>query len=259
MINYSEDERCYHIGVKKGDLGKYVLLPGDPKRCEKIAKYFDNPELVADRREYVTYTGTLLGEKVSVCSTGIGGPSASIALEELSTCGGEVFIRVGTAGGMDLSVEAGDLVIAQSAIRMEGTSKEYAPIEWPATADFELTKVLEEAGKNLSAKTHVGVVQCKDAFYGQHKPEDLPVSKELLEKWDAWCKLGCKASEMESAALFTVGAYLKKQVGTVLFVVSNQERVKAGLSNEILHDTDLAIRTAIEAIKLLIQREKERK
>ena len=186
MINYSEDERCYHIGVKKGDLGKYVLLPGDPKRCEKIAKYFDNPELVADRREYVTYTGTLLGEKVSVCSTGIGGPSASIALEELSTCGGEVFIRVGTAGGMDLSVEAGDLVIAQSAIRMEGTSKEYAPIEWPATADFELTKVLEEAGKKLSAKTHVGVVQCKDAFYGQHKPEDLPVSKELLEKWDAW-------------------------------------------------------------------------
>ena len=150
-------------------------------------------------------------------------------------------------------------MIAQSAIRMEGTSKEYAPIEWPATADFELTKVLEEAGKKLSAKTHVGVVQCKDAFYGQHKPEDLPVSKELLEKWDAWCKLGCKASEMESAALFTVGAYLKKQVGTVLFVVSNQERVKAGLSNEILHDTDLAIRTAIEAIKLLIQREKERK
>ena len=98
MINYSEDERCYHIGVKKGDLGKYVLLPGDPKRCEKIAKYFDNPELVADRREYVTYTGTLLGEKVSVCSTGIGGPSASIALEELSTCGGEVFIRVGDSG-----------------------------------------------------------------------------------------------------------------------------------------------------------------
>ena len=259
MINYSEDDRCYHIGVRPGEVGKYIILPGDPKRCAKIAQYFDNPVQIADNREYITISGTLLGEKVSVCSTGIGGPSASIALEELSKCGGEVFIRVGTAGGMDISVESGDIVIAESAVRMEGTSKEYAPMEWPATADFFVTKELYDAAERLGFKNHVGVVQCKDAFYGQHKPEDLPVSKELLEKWDAWCKLGCKASEMESAALFTVGAYLKKQVGTVLFVVSNQERVKAGLSNEILHDTDLAIRTAIEAVKLLMQREQERK
>ena len=134
MINYSEDERCYHIGVKPGEVGKYIILPGDPKRAIKIAKYFDDPVQVADNREYNTISGTLLGEKVSVCSTGIGGPSASIALEELSQCGGEVFIRVGTAGGMDLSVESGDLVIAESAIRMEGTSKEYAPLEWPVSS-----------------------------------------------------------------------------------------------------------------------------
>ena len=255
MINYSEDERCYHIGVCPGEVGKYIILPGDPKRCAKIAKYFDNPVQVADNREYVTISGTLLGEKVSVCSTGIGGPSASIALEELSQCGGEVFIRVGTAGGMELSVKSGDVVIAESAIRMEGTSKEYAPIEWPATADFFVTKELSDAANRLGFKNHVGVVQCKDAFYGQHKPEDLPVSYELLDKWQAWLKLGCKASEMESAALFTVAAYLKKKIGTVLFIVSNQERVKAGMSNPIYHDTDKAIQVAIEAIKEMIRRE----
>ena len=260
MIDYSEGSgKQYHTGVGKGDVGRYVFLPGDPKRCAKIAKYFDDAELVADSREYVTYTGWLNGVKVSVTSTGIGGPSASIAMEELTAVGADTFIRIGTCGGMDLSVKSGDLVIATGAIRMEGTSKEYSPIEYPAVPDLDIVNALVEGARRVEHPYHTGVVECKDAFYGQHKPEDLPVSKELLEKWDAWCKLGCKASEMESAALFTVGAYLKKQVGTVLFVVSNQERVKAGLSNEILHDTDLAIRTAIEAVKLLIQREKERK
>lgn len=255
MINYSEDQTMYHIGVAPGQIGRYVLLPGDPKRCEKIAKYFDNPKFVADNREYITYTGTLDGVPVSVTSTGIGGPSASIALEELCMCGADTFLRVGTAGGMDLNVESGDVVIASGAIRMEGTSKEYAPIEWPAVPDFEVTTALKNAAENLGFKHHVGVVECKDAFYGQHKPEDLPVNYELLNKWYSWLKLGCKASEMESAAIFTVGAYLRVRVGAVLFVMSNQEREKAGLSNVIEHDTDKAIRTAIEAIRILIKQD----
>ncbi|SFG54284.1 uridine phosphorylase [Oribacterium sp. WCC10] len=255
MINYSEDKRMYHIGVAPGQVGRYVILPGDPKRCEKIAAYFDEPVFVADNREYVTYTGKIDGIPVSVTSTGIGGPSASIAMEELCMCGADTFIRVGTAGGMDLSVEAGDVVIANGAIRMEGTSKEYAPIEWPAVADYGITKALDQAAENLGFRHHVGVVECKDAFYGQHKPEDLPVSYELLNKWNSWLKLGCKASEMESAALFTVAAYLKVRVGSVLFIMSNQERVKQGLSNVIEHDTDKAIRTAIEALRLLIRQD----
>lgn len=255
MINYSEDKTMYHIGVAPGQVGKYVLLPGDPKRCKKIAAYFDDPQFIADNREYVTYTGKLDGVPVSVTSTGIGGPSASIAMEELVMCGADTFIRIGTAGGMDLDVQAGDVVIASGAIRMEGTSKEYAPIEWPAVSDFEITAVLKQAAVNLGYRNHVGVVECKDAFYGQHKPEDLPVSYELLNKWHSWLKLGCKASEMESAALFTVGAYLKVRVGTVLFIMSNQERVKQGLSNEIEHDTDKAIRTAIEALRILIKQD----
>ncbi|OON87636.1 uridine phosphorylase [Oribacterium sp. C9] len=255
MINYSEDKTMYHIGVAPGQVGRYVLLPGDPKRCKKIAAYFDDPVFVADNREYVTYTGKIDGVPVSVTSTGIGGPSASIAMEELKMCGADTFIRIGTAGGMDLDVQAGDVVIANAAIRMEGTSKEYAPIEWPAAADFEITSVLNQAAEKLGFRHHVGVVECKDAFYGQHKPEDLPVSYELLNKWQSWLRLGCKASEMESAALFTVGAYLKVRVGSVLFIMSNQERVKQGLSNEIEHDTDKAIKTAIEAIKLLIKQD----
>ena len=159
MINYSENEgKQYHIQVGKGDVGRYVILPGDPKRCALIAKYLDSPVLMADNREYVTYTGTLDGVKVSVTSTGIGGPSASIAMEELVMSGADTFIRIGTSGGMDLEVKSGDLVIANGAIRAEGTSREYAPIEFPAVPDFDVTNALVGAAKELkmpSALTYI--------------------------------------------------------------------------------------------------------
>lgn len=254
MINYSEnEEKLYHIQVAKGEVGRYVILPGDPKRCAKIAQYFDDPVLVADSREYVTYTGTLDGVKVSVTSTGIGGPSAAIAMEELAMCGADTFIRVGTSGGMDIDVKSGDLVIANGAIRMEGTSREYAPIEYPAVADFQVTTALVQAAKNNGTPHHVGVVQCKDSFYGQHSPETKPVSYELTDKWNAWVRMGCKASEMESATVFIVADYLKVRAGAVLLVMANQERAKAGLENPVVHDTDVAIRTAVEAVRLLIR------
>ena len=255
-MKYSDDGRQYHIGLKEEDIGKYVILPGYPKRCEKIAAYFDNPEKVGDRREYVTYTGYLNGEKVSVTSTGIGGPSAAIALEELTKLGAHTFIRVGTCGGIDTDVKSGDIVIAQAAIRAEGTSKEYAPIEFPAVADFEVTTALKKGVEALGAKDHVGVVQCKDSFYGQHEPDIMPISYELNNKWEAWKRLGTLASEMESAALFTVASFLKVRVGSCFLVVANQEREKEGLTNPVVHDTDLAIRVGIEGIKNLIEADK---
>ena len=256
MIDYSEGTgKLYHIQVAPGEVGRYVILPGDPKRCEKIAQYFDNPVLIADNREYVTYTGTLDGVKVSVTSTGIGGPSAAIAMEELKRCGADTFLRVGTCGGMQLEVKGGDLVIATGAIRAEGTSKEYAPIEYPAVADFDIALAMRQAAASLGFTAHLGVVQCKDSFYGQHEPEVKPVSYELLNKWEAWIRCGCLASEMESAALFVVGSCLKVRVGTVLLTIANQERAKAGLSNEQVHDTSGAIRTAVEAIRLLIKQD----
>ena len=255
-MKYSTDGLQYHIGLKEGDVGEYVLLPGDPKRCEKIAKYFDDAKLVADRREFTTYTGYLNGVKVSVTSTGIGGPSASIAMEELVKVGAKYFIRVGTCGGMDLDVKSGDLVIATGAIRMEGTSKEYAPIEFPAVANYDIVTALINSAKKLDLPYHVGVVECKDSFYGQHSPELMPVNYELQNKWNAWLKLGCLASEMESAALFIVASYLKVKVGSIFLVVANQEREKRGLENPVAHDTELAINTAVEAIKNLIAENK---
>lgn len=254
MKNYSEDEsRQYHIQVADGEVGRYVILPGDPKRCEKIEQYFDNPVLVADNREYVTYTGTLDGVKVSVTSTGIGGPSAAIAMEELCRCGADTFIRIGTCGGMQPEVKSGDVVIATGAIRMEGTSREYAPIEFPAVPDLAVTNALAAAAGTKGFPFHTGVVQSKDSFYGQHEPETKPVSYELVNKWEAWKRLGCLASEMESAALFVVAGYLHVRAGACYLVVANQEREKLGLENPVAHNTDMAVQVAVEAIRRLIQ------
>ena len=201
-------ENQFHIHCLEGDVCRYVILPGDPGRCEKIAALFDNAHFVAQNREYTIYTGTLLGEKVTACSTGIGGPSASIAMEELHKCGADTFIRTGTCGGIDLNVQSGDVVVATGAIRYEHTSREYAPIEFPAVADFQVTNALVEATKKLGFPLHTGIVQCKDSFYGQHDPAASPVYYELQQKWESWKRLGVKASEMESAALFVVAAAL---------------------------------------------------
>lgn len=253
-----ELEREYHILCKDGDVGRYCILPGDPGRCETIAAMFDNAVHIGQNREYNIYTGTLLGEKVSVCSTGIGGPSAAIAMEELHNIGADTFIRTGTCGGIDLSVKAGDVVVATGAVRYEHTSLEYAPIEFPAVPDFELTMCLKEAGESLGYNTRLGVVQCKDSFYGQHSPEKSPVSYELLAKWESWKKLGVLASEMESAALFVVASALKCRCASCFHVVWNQEREKAGLDQDMDSDTTSSVKTAVEALKLIIIKDRKK-
>ena len=245
-------DKQFHLQISKGDIGKYVILPGDPGRCEKIAGYFDEPRLIAQNREFTTYTGYISGEKVSVTSTGIGGPSAAIAMEELVACGADTFIRIGTCGGINLKVLAGDCVIATGAVRHEGTSREYAPIEYPAVSDFDVTEALVYACKKNNLRYHCGVVQCKDSFYGQHNPDRMPVSYELLNKWEAWKRLGVLASEMESAALFTVAASLGVKCGSVFHVIWNQERKLKGFREEDCYDTDNAIKVSVEAIRHMI-------
>ena len=245
----------FHIQCAPGQVGKYCILPGDPGRCESIARYFDDPVHVQTNREYTTYTGTLLGEKVSVVSTGIGGPSAAIAMEELCNLGCHTFVRVGTCGGIKLEVQSDDVVVATGAVRMEGTSREYAPLEWPAVPDFAVTQALVQAAQNLGKPWHAGVVQCKDSFYGQHSPARMPVSYELEQKWEAWKRLGVLASEMESAALFAVAAARGVRCGSVFHVIWNQEREKAGLDQKESHDTSAAIQVGVEALKLLIQQD----
>lgn len=256
MVDYTEGSgKQYHTQVGVGDVGRYVILPGDPKRCEKIAAHFDDARLIADSREYVTYTGTLNGVPVSVTSTGIGGPSAAIAIEELSKVGADTFIRVGTCGGMQEEVCGGDLVIANGAIRMEGTSREYAPIEYPAVPDVTAMNALIGAAEKLGVTHHVGVVQCKDSFFGQHEPEVMPVAYELQNKWEAWLRMGALASEMESAALFIAGSFLRVRVASCFLVVANQERARLGLPNPQAHDTQLAITVAVEALRGLIEKD----
>lgn len=252
-----EHELQFHIKCKAGDVGRYCFLPGDPGRCEKIAAYFDNPVKVQSNREYTTYTGTLLGEKVSVCSTGIGGPSAVIAMEELHNIGADTFIRVGTCGGIALPVKSDDVVIATGAVRHEGASREYAPIEFPAVADFQVTNALVEATKKLGFPLHTGIVQCKDSFYGQHDPAASPVYYELQQKWESWKRLGVKASEMESAALFVVAAALGCRCGSCFHVVWNQEREAAGLDQKMSEDTSSSVKVSVEALKLLIEADRK--
>ena len=251
MKNYSKDiSRQYHIQVANGEVGRYVILPGDPKRCKKIAQYFEDPVMIADNREFITYTGTLDGVKVSVTSTGIGGPSAAIAMEELARCGADTFVRIGTCGGIQPEVKSGDIVVATGAVRMEGTSKEYAPIEYPAVADLMVVNALVSAAKEKDCEFYTGVVQSKDAFYGQHEPEMMPAGYELINKWETWKKLGCLASEMETAALYIVAAKLHVRVGACFLVMANQEREKLGLENPVVHDTDMAVQVIPNLQKL---------
>ena len=252
-----ETEKQFHIHCKQGDVGRYVILPGDPGRCEAIARHFDNPVHIGMNREYNIWTGCLLGEKVSVCSTGIGGPSAAIAMEELANIGADTFIRVGTCGGIDLELLPDDVVVATGAVRYEHTSLEYAPIEFPAVPDFGITAALKAASEDLGYRTHVGVVQCKDSFYGQHSPEKSPVSWELQQKWESWKRLGVKASEMESAALFVVAAARRVRCGSCFHVIWNQEREKAGMFMPMSEDTSRAIKVGIEALKRIIVQDKK--
>lgn len=243
-----------HLAVQSDDVGRYVFLPGDPGRCEKIAGYFKDPVEVAFNREYRTMTGELLGEKVSVVSTGIGNPSAAIAIEELNQLGADTFIRVGTSGGMQPEVVPGDLGIVKASIRDEGTTRHYMPVEFPAVADLDMVQRLTKAAQDLGYPAHVGISHCKDSFYGQMAPERMPVAVDLQQRWQAWVRGGVMCAEMESATLFTLGSVYRLRAGSIVLIAVNQERPELGESNDI----QPLIVTAIEAMKLTIIEDKKR-
>jgi uridine phosphorylase len=245
-------DKQHHIQLKRGDVGRYILLPGDPGRCDEIAEYLEHARLVSQNREFTSYTGMLLNEPVSVVSTGIGGASTAIAVEELVNLGADTFIRVGTCGGMSPDVRVNDIIIANAAIRFDGTSKEYIPVEFPAVADYGMLRVLDDAASELGISHHIGVVHCKDSFYGQHHPERMPLRNELLSKWQAWRDAGALASEMESSTLFILGSILRVRTGTVLSVAGNQVCDRLGISNPVYLGTRTAIEVAILALRKLI-------
>lgn len=247
------DGKQMHIQIAKGDIGRYVILPGDPARCEKIAALFDEPEFLAQNREFTVWRGKLSGEPVAVCSTGIGGPSAAIAMEELIECGADTFIRVGTSGGIAHEVRGGHVVIATASVRQEGTSREYLPIEFPAAADFDVTLALRDAADLLGFISHVGVIQSKDSFYGEIRPQEQPVAAELKEKWDAWRAAGVLTSEMEAAALFTVAQAKGVRCGAVLNVLWNADTDESMTIEP--GATERGVKTAVEALRILIEKD----
>lgn len=251
-------ERQFHIQCTAEDIGHYVFLPGDPDRVPWIASYLENAQKVAQSREFTTYTGTLDGTRVSVTSTGIGGPSAAIAMEELAALGAHTFLRIGTCGGMQPELVPGALIVPTGAIRMEGTSQEYMPLAFPAVPDFELTEHLVCAARAAAYDYHTGVVQCKDSFYGQHSPETMPVAPALLQNWQAWKAAGTLASEMESAALFTVAAARHVRCATILQMLWNQERQAVVRDKEhAASDMTHAIEVAVAAMRAVIRENKE--
>lgn len=250
-------ERQFHIQCTAEDIGHYVFLPGDPDRVPWIASYLENAQKVAQSREFTTYTGTLDGTRVSVTSTGIGGPSAAIAMEELVALGAHTFLRIGTCGGMQPELVPGALIIPTGAIRMEGTSQEYMPLAFPAVPDFGLTEHLVCAARAAAYDYHTGVVQCKDSFYGQHSPKTMPVAPTLLQNWQAWKAAGTLASEMESAALFTVAAARHVRCATILQMLWNQERQAVIRDKEhAASDMTHAIEVAVAAMRAVIRENK---
>lgn len=254
-------EKQHHLDIAVGDVGRYVLLPGDPGRTEIIAAYFDNPVLVAHKREYKTYTGTLLGEKVSVTSTGIGCPSTAIAVEELIAVGADTFIRVGTSGGMQPQCRTGDVAILTSAIRDEGTTLHYMPAEFPAIADLDVVLALREGAQRARIPAHEGVSQSKDSFYGEVEPHRMPVDGRLHQRWKAWVDGGAICSEMEASTIFVLSSIYRKRAGGVMLIhgedlsdpqLTDGERA----AKEALFDVHRAITTAVEALKVLIEQDR---
>ncbi len=256
----NEEGLAFHLHIKTGDIGRYVLLPGDPGRCEKIARYFDTPHFVAENREYVTWTGTLLGEKVSVVSTGIGCPSTAIAVEELIEAGGDTFIRVGSSGSMQPYVHAGDIAVVTGAIRDEGTTSHYLPMAFPAVANVDVVCALREAAKKLKLSHHLGIAQSKDSFYGEVERKRMPMADHLKERWDAWVAGGAICSEMESAALFVLSSIYRTRAGGAMLVVNESELAEIDDHDASKHmaefDADSVIRVGVEAIKILIEQDR---
>lgn len=249
-----------HVQCDDGEVGNYVLLPGDPGRVSVIARRLSDAREIAWFREFRTFTGRLDGVTVTVTSTGIGGPSAVIAVEELAQLGARTFIRVGTCGAIQPGVHVGDLVIAAAAVRDEGTSRQYAPVEYPAVSSHAVVAALQHAARDRDLTAHTGVVHTTDTYYGQHEPDRMPVAAQLTGRLDALTRLGVLCSEMETASVLVVaGGALGLQAGSVLAVAGNRVTGEHLDQPAMRERRDQAVADAIDialgAIRLLARSE----
>ena len=245
-----KEEKTLHTKLSKEDVGKYAIVPGNPDRCEKIAMLLDNPRKIMQNREHTTWEGYLEGEKIIVTSTGMGGPSTAICIEELVKCGVDTFIRVGTAASTSKKVKMGDVVVVNGAVRMEGTGCHYLPMEFPAVPDYHLLKELEKASIELGYHPHVGISITKDSFFSQINPEDKPIGYELINRWNSYVKGGAITTSMEEATLFLVANSLGVKAASVLVSATNHENETADTSSNC-YPADTEIRPIKVAVKTL--------
>lgn len=250
----AEPERKYHVGLAPGEVGQYVLIPGDPFRTALIAKHLDDAREVAFSREYRTFTGTLDGVPVSTCSSGIGGPSAAIAVEELSELGVHTFLRVGTCGAAQPGIRMGDLVIATGSVRTEGTPDGYVPKEYPAVASHDLISACVAAAGAAGAPFHTGLIRSVDALYSDLVPDRMPMAEKLTLELKVWERAGIMANDMESATIMVVSSLRRLRAGVILLCVDELGAGEIHHLDPSLMDRMLTVAT--DAIRLLIGRDR---
>lgn len=234
------------LGIRADQIGKYILLPGDPGRVPFLAGFFDDPYRVAENWTHLTYTGTLDGVAVSVVSTGMGCPAMAATLEELIGLGAHTFIRVGTSGMLQKKSDPNHLVITWGAARDEKTSFQYQPPSFPAVADVEVTTALMDAAQELKIGYEVGVSQSKDAFYGEHDPKGMIASRELLMKQTAFRRSGMLCSEMEASALFVISSVRSVRAGGIMIL--------GGSTQQGLHNISSV---CANALRILIRQDRQ--
>jgi uridine phosphorylase len=249
-------DRKYHVGLAKGEVGEYVLVPGDPGRTPMIAKFIDDAREVAFSREYRTFTGTLSGVPVSTISSGMGGPSVAIAIEELSELGVHTFLRVGTCGAAQPEIKMGDLVIAIGSVRSEGTPNGYVPTEYPAVASLHVVNALVDAAKASGAPYHVGIIRSVDALYSDLLPDRMP-RPHVRDELEMWSRAGVLSNDMESSTLFVVARLRKLRAGTINLCV---DELGAGEIHHLDQSfMDRMLKVAVQAIRNLIERDRAAK
>ena len=253
MQDVTED-RKYHIGLAASEVGQYVLVPGDPFRTELIARHLEEAEEKAWAREFRTFTGRVDRTRVSTCSSGIGGPSMAIAVEELGELGVHTFLRVGTCGGAQPGIRVGDLVIATGAVRSEGTADAYVPREYPAIASHEVVSACVAAAVAAGVPHHLGVIRSVDALYADLAPERLPRPAELRAELDMWARAGVVANDMESSTLLVVSALRGWRAGVILLCVDELGAGEIHHVDASLMDRMLGV--AVDGIRRLTEKDR---
>ncbi|OON38576.1 uridine phosphorylase [Izhakiella australiensis] len=247
----------FHLGLTKADMqgATLAIVPGDPERVKKIAGLMDNPVHLASHREFTSWRAQLGGKSVIVCSTGIGGPSTSIAVEELAQLGIRTFLRVGTTGAIQPHINVGDVLVTTGSVRLDGASLHFAPMAFPAVADFDCTTALVAAAREMGASPHVGITASSDTFYpGQERYDTFSgrVVSRFQHSMEEWQQMGVMNYEMESATLLTMCASQGLRAGMVAGVIVNRTQQEIPNAETMKQTESDAVKIVVEAARRLV-------